>query len=762
MIANVKSTKGEGQNVLEKTIHKGSEAIMFSVLQETQYMYPFKSAVREIVSNSLDSIEEKKNAYKISQGELKVEDLFIEKEGEEFKDSKFNPDYYDFNWLDMNENDVTIHYIENFSPERDKIQFIDKGVGLGGDRLVNYFSLGFSTKRMSKNQLGSFGLGAKSLLATGIDYYTMISYYNGRKYMFNIFKDHVVSITPKFNDDGSKNKTETFYNGFECFYEETTEKNGVIVEAVVKKHRKNDYFDAIENQLGYIDNIRFLISDKVYDIDRHERKIKNTILFRNDDVIVGDRNYYARPQLILKPGETSNVLINYGVVDFQELEMKQYSGNVAFILNINDVDVTPSRENVIWNTKTRNAIKNAIQKAQKTIVNIIEEKIQDIDNIFHHASILNSFKSNSSSGFLSELYKVVDTASINVDFKGFKLNQNLDKVNSKDWLFTIAKKKSGYYSSASHLRYEEIKYKDSHINYLYLGSLHKESNNFTNSFVYIGETKYKKLGNYYAKHYTNSNNIQYDYDIHMVYINKTFYSELSAPFMNENNKLDESKLNKEIEEAYNKKYYHLIIPLELLRLIARGDITVLFDDDIDKKELQDLDKEAEDADNDRYLNWRERAKKENKVSTMVLKPSGYFDTQYLNEESIEHYIKGGNKVYLFRKNSVFKDIIYGSYFYRSSLQGFYLIGVSDDAYKRFIKVDGVMNVTDAIFKISFGDLYLTEIGKVLYNSGYMEKIIEEFKRNSRLFNRNPNYPKNILKDIEDKVAFKKRELKITD
>jgi hypothetical protein len=37
---------------------------------------------------------------------------------------------------------------------------------------------------------------------------------------------------------------------------------------------------------------------------------------------------------------------------------EKYTGNVSFILNINEVDVTPSRENVIWNTKTREAVKN--------------------------------------------------------------------------------------------------------------------------------------------------------------------------------------------------------------------------------------------------------------------------------------------------------------------------------------------------------------------------------------------------------------------
>jgi hypothetical protein len=34
-------------------------------------------------------------------------------------------------------------------------------------------------------------------------------------------------------------------------------------------------------------------------------------------------------------------MISYGTINFEELEMKKYTGNVSFI-NINEVDVTPS------------------------------------------------------------------------------------------------------------------------------------------------------------------------------------------------------------------------------------------------------------------------------------------------------------------------------------------------------------------------------------------------------------------------------------
>jgi hypothetical protein len=71
------------------------------------------------------------------------------KEGTEFSGSGFNADYYDLNWLSNNDN-VQIVYVDNDTPTRDRIKFIDHGVGLGGERLINYFSLGYSTKRLSK------------------------------------------------------------------------------------------------------------------------------------------------------------------------------------------------------------------------------------------------------------------------------------------------------------------------------------------------------------------------------------------------------------------------------------------------------------------------------------------------------------------------------------------------------------------------------------------------------------------------------------
>ena len=47
----------------------------------------------------MDSISEKKVAKEILSGKAKVEDYFVDLEGDLYKDSKFDPNYYDLKWL---------------------------------------------------------------------------------------------------------------------------------------------------------------------------------------------------------------------------------------------------------------------------------------------------------------------------------------------------------------------------------------------------------------------------------------------------------------------------------------------------------------------------------------------------------------------------------------------------------------------------------------------------------------------------------------
>jgi K+-sensing histidine kinase KdpD len=115
-------------------------------LQVSQYQYPEKSTIRELVSNAVDSTKEKFQALSILNGEKQESDFYIRRDGAMFKDSNFNPAYFNQKWLGA-ETQVQIIYEEGSQLERDKVRIIDQGVGLGGKRLEGYFKLGLTKSR---------------------------------------------------------------------------------------------------------------------------------------------------------------------------------------------------------------------------------------------------------------------------------------------------------------------------------------------------------------------------------------------------------------------------------------------------------------------------------------------------------------------------------------------------------------------------------------------------------------------------------------
>jgi hypothetical protein len=83
---------------------------------------------------------------------------------------------------------------------------------------------------------------------------------------------------------------------------------------------------------------------------------------------------------------------------------------VSFILNINEVDVTPSRENVIWNTKTREAVKNVYLSSENGN-RPNRDKIKNETNLPDYLALLANFKDKNISG-INELYKIIDVSQI--------------------------------------------------------------------------------------------------------------------------------------------------------------------------------------------------------------------------------------------------------------------------------------------------------------------------------------------------------------
>lgn len=347
--------------------------MIFDNLQRYQYQYPIKSTVRELLCNGIDSVAEKTVALNIISGKNKVEDYFVDLDGDVYRDSHFDKDYYDINWLSDNDN-VSITYITGAHMEKDRVVFSDNGVGIGANRLEKYFNLGFSTKRLSKLPLGKFGIGAKSPLSIGVDFYTMESRYNGRLFRFNIYAHTVDSIIPATKEDGIANEFIWFSEGtpdaYQVFYESTEQKNGVTITLEAKKHHKTQYVDAVKSQMLYFQNIQFNIIEENQSITEVDYKAK--ILYEDEYIVLSDNNYFSKPHLLLNK-------VNYGYVDWSELELEDKKGNIGIKVAPEMVDINPSRESVLWSENTKAMVLKRFNEVVDITSKLIQEELMEPD-----------------------------------------------------------------------------------------------------------------------------------------------------------------------------------------------------------------------------------------------------------------------------------------------------------------------------------------------------------------------------------------------
>jgi hypothetical protein len=83
------------------------------------------------------------------------------------------------------------------------------------------------------------------------------------------------------------------------------------------------------------------------------------------------------------------------------------------------IEVTPSRESVIWSDITRDYVKNIIQSANKEASLIIQNELKEKDFIAwlkKANSVLST--TNNRGSLLKELSKIIDTSSLNPVFDG--------------------------------------------------------------------------------------------------------------------------------------------------------------------------------------------------------------------------------------------------------------------------------------------------------------------------------------------------------
>ena len=421
---------------LEKIINKGAERLVIDVLQSTQYSTPIPSTIRELVTNACDSQREKEIAIEILQGKAQVSDYFITRQGAEYEDSNFDPSYYDIMHLDLDQHRVKVVYIENDEGTGycDTVEIVDHGVGIGGRRLEGMLELGYSTKRNTAENFGAFGLGSKIALSTGVTHYTIETAYNGKLFIMHCYPYKTDFAISKWDADGEI----TLSNGELAYYKTTTSKNYTKISFGSKKHNRRAYNNAVRDQLSYIHNVDFFTQYASGGL--YPEHISKEILVNTPTCIVAEGSgWYTKPHIVIVKNLGDTTGINYGSIDFREMEMEDLHGNIGIkcpmrqayidedgneVVVREGVEVTPSREKVIYNDKTKEYLQKMLQQAADEAGELIEEALKEDDFLkwIHLCSNVLFSKSDSENVSndligLNQIARMVDTSKIQPMFK---------------------------------------------------------------------------------------------------------------------------------------------------------------------------------------------------------------------------------------------------------------------------------------------------------------------------------------------------------
>ena len=309
-------------------IDKENIGVLFRGFSDTLYSNKIGSIVRELTSNCFDS-----------HREAGVKDDIV----------------------------IILQNADPLTGKNGKICFKDVGVGLSTDRIEDIYSKYFSsTKRETNNEIGGFGIGAKSPLAY-TDIFEVNTIYNGIAYNYIVHRGEQVPMIKLISSQS------------------TDERNGTSVILPVKAGDEEKFISECRHQLRFFDNITY----KGMNIDNNYK------VYRGKHWIASlhsksDRIEY---KLSICLGGVSYPL-DTNQVRFEEYYKDYSSTSVALHFDIGEIDVTMSRENIEYNDRTIEAIKQKYKLVSEELCNMYDkswEKVTDFREYFINTKKQNSY-----------------------------------------------------------------------------------------------------------------------------------------------------------------------------------------------------------------------------------------------------------------------------------------------------------------------------------------------------------------------------------
>lgn len=257
----------------------------------------------------------------------------------------------------------------------------DYGVGLSHEDMFNVFCVYFcSTKENTNELIGNYGLGAKSFFSLNASA-TIISRFNGKKRSYSAFK----------NEDNCPE-----LSLLTC--EDTDEPNGL--EIIIPTKPSFDFDSEAQFVFKYLGkpktNKDYLFKEEIYDIDTEHFALNHS-----------ERSSYCLMGGVAYP-------ISHRDFDGQIADIIKHGVLLKF--EIGDLSVTPSRESLSEDNKTRAAILAKCQHVIDLLPSIGQKMIDDCKD-YYSARVLKT-------GYRSGLKKLaLDSVT---HYKGRDLTEDID------------------------------------------------------------------------------------------------------------------------------------------------------------------------------------------------------------------------------------------------------------------------------------------------------------------------------------------------
>ena len=295
----------------------------------------------------------------------------------------------------------------------------DYGTGLSPERFKNIFcSIGSSTKRESNDYIGSFGIGRFSSLACK-NTVSLVSYYEGKKYFYVMSNDNgKISVNELFTLDTDE------HNGLEITLDD------VDLSLFIYGLRQIMFVPNV-----YIDsNLATVFTDlkikkhKYYYTSSHQSSI---------NVVLGHISY------MITRNEVHDISKDLTKEERDFLSYLLEKNPVYLKFDIGELSVTPNRENILWNNKSKeNFVKRLKEACIEFNENIDKLTSNDIylDNMFDASRSMlqslyyNPFEDKIESSYNIGFYRVDNDKQLKINVF-YKKNDLLHKISYEDAKF---------------------------------------------------------------------------------------------------------------------------------------------------------------------------------------------------------------------------------------------------------------------------------------------------------------------------------------